>query len=125
MNAAMQRAMILHDQRRYADAERELKQVLAADPQNAHAHALLGLCLAEQRRYREAMGEAEQAVGLEAHVPYGHSVDAQVLSDRNHGKAARAAIKEALRLNSFDPDYYAMLAGIELGERQWPAALEA
>jgi tetratricopeptide (TPR) repeat protein len=125
MNAAMQRAMILHDQHRYADAERELKQVLAAEPQNAHAHAMLGLCLMEQRQYKEATAEAEQAVGLEPHVAFGHYVHASVLAHRNHGKAARAAIKEALRLESFNPSYYAMLASIEFDERQWPAALEA
>jgi len=125
MNAAMQRAMILHDQHRYADAERELKQVLATDPHNAHAHALLGLCLVEQRQYKEATAEAEQAVGLEPADAFGHYVHAKVLAERNHTKAARAAIKEALRLESYNPGYYAMLASIEFAERQWPAALEA
>ncbi len=125
MNAAMQRAMILHDQHRFADAERELKQVLAADPHNAHAHALLGLCLVGQRQYREATAEAEQAVGLEPDVAFGHFVHAKILAERNHTKAARAAIREALRLDSFNPSYYAMLASIEFDERQWPAALDA
>jgi tetratricopeptide (TPR) repeat protein len=125
MNAAYERALILHDQHRYADAERELKQVLTDDPRNAHAHAMLAMCLAEQRRFREATAEAEQAVGLEPFLPFAHYVHAKVLADRNRGKEARTAIQEALRLNSSDPNYYAMLARIELDERKWQSAVDA
>jgi tetratricopeptide (TPR) repeat protein len=35
------------------------------------------------------------------------------------------AISEALRLDSWDANYFALLAAIQLSERQWPAALEA
>ena len=125
MNASYERALILHDQRRYADAETELKQVLAAEPDNAHAHAMLAQCLAERGELVAANAEADQAVGLAPHFAFGHYVRARVLTDRRRYEEARPAIREALRLESFNPSFYAALARIEMEQRRWPAALDA
>ncbi|HSU69258.1 MAG TPA: tetratricopeptide repeat protein [Tepidisphaeraceae bacterium] len=123
MNVAYQRALILHQQRRFADAERELKEVLSSDPHNAQAHAMLGLCLLERNEYQQANSEADQAVGLEPDLSFAHYVRARVLSDRNRLEEAGAAINEALRLDSFNPDSYALQASIRFAQRRWPDAL--
>ena len=125
MDGSYQRALLLHGQRRYADAEREFKQVLLADPHHADAHAMLALCLAEQKRLPEATEEADAAIGLAPHSAFAHYARSRIMSDRQRYDEAESAITEALRLNSFDPDYYAMLASIRLATRCWPAALEA
>lgn len=125
MDGSYQRALLLHGQRRYADAEREFKQVLLADPHHADAHAMLALCLAEQKRLAEASGEADAAIGLAPHSAFAHYARARVMADRQRYEEAESAITEALRLNSFDPDYYAMLASIRLATRRWPSALDA
>ena len=125
MNPAYQRALLLHQQRRFADAERELKEVLGSDPHNASAHAMLGLCLAERKELQQASAEAEAAVGLEPDLSFAHYVRARVFSDRNRPEEAGAAINEALRLDSFNPDYYAMQAGIRFSQRRWPDALNS
>jgi tetratricopeptide (TPR) repeat protein len=125
MNPIYQRAMILFEQRRYGDAERELKQVLSGDPHDAHAHAMLGLCLAERKDYAGATSEADAAVGLEPALPFAHYVRALVLTDRNRFDEAATAIHDALRLDPFNPDFYALQARIRFAQRRWPAALEA
>lgn len=125
MNGSYERALLLHHQRRYADAEREFKQVLVADPHNADAHAMLALCLVEQKRLPEATAEADAAVGLAPHVAFGHYARARVMSERQRFDEAEIAVGEALRLNSFEPDYYSMLAGIRMSRRRWADALEA
>jgi tetratricopeptide (TPR) repeat protein len=125
MNSSYERALLLHQQRRYGDAEQELKEVLSTDPHNAHAHAMLSLCLAERNDFAQATAEADAAVGLAPDLSFAHYVRSIVLYNRNRPEEAGAAINEALRLDSFNPDYYAQLARIRLNQRRWPDALEA
>ena len=54
MNVPFQRALILHQQGRHAEAERELRQSLAADPHDPYAHGLPALCPAEQKKFDDA-----------------------------------------------------------------------
>ena len=123
--AHFQRAMILHQQRRFGDAERELRQALAAQPSNAEMHAMLALCLAELQRLPEATDEAKQAIGLAPDLPFAHYVLASVMFDRNRYEEALVAANEALALNPHSPPFLALLAAIYFALRQWPAALEA
>jgi tetratricopeptide (TPR) repeat protein len=125
MNSSYERALLLHQQRRYGDAELELKQVLAGDPHNAHAHAMLSLCLAEREDFAQATAEADAAVGLAPDLAFAHYVRSIVFYNRNRPEEAGAAINEALRLDSFNPDYYAQQARIRMTQRRWPDALEA
>ena len=41
---SVQRGQLLYQQSRFDMAEAELRQALAAEPQDAYAHALLALC---------------------------------------------------------------------------------
>ncbi|HET6246593.1 MAG TPA: tetratricopeptide repeat protein [Tepidisphaeraceae bacterium] len=125
ISAHFQRAMILHEQRRYDDAERELRLALASDPSNAEMHAMLALCLAELKRLPEATEEAKQAVGLGPDNPFTHYALAQVLAERNRPEEALTAINQALGLNPHNPSYLSLLAAIYYNLRQWPAALQA
>ena len=64
MNPNLERAILLYQQSRYDMAAEELRQSLAAQPQDPYSHALLGLCLAHQEQYQEATAEAHQAIRL-------------------------------------------------------------
>jgi len=125
MDPSYQRALLLHQQRRYEDAERELKQVLSGDPHNAEAHAMLGLCMAHRNAYVEASAEADAAVGLAPDLPFAHYAKAAVLLQRDRYDEAAAAIHEALRLNSFSADYYEMQGRIRFAQRRWRDTLES
>ncbi|HEX4795750.1 MAG TPA: tetratricopeptide repeat protein [Humisphaera sp.] len=123
--AAVRRAMILHEHRRYADAERELRQGLAMEPSHSGAHAMLALCLAEQDRLAEATEEAAAAIHSAPDDPFTHYAMAHVLFKRNHVEEAIAAISQAIALNPYNPAYFALLSALQFEKRQWPAALAA
>jgi tetratricopeptide (TPR) repeat protein len=123
-NPRFQRALILQQQHRYADAAAELRQVLAGDPHDPGAHALLALCLVEQEDLKGATGEAQQAVGLAPDLPMAHYALGLTLLRRNWLDEAKAAAQECVRLDAFNPAHFALLAAIEMEGRNWPAALE-
>jgi tetratricopeptide (TPR) repeat protein len=125
MNASLQRGLLLYQQSRYEQAETELRQALGADPHDAHAHALLALCLGEREKFDEATVEARQAIHLSPDFSFAHYAHARVLYERNHYPEAQAAIEEAIRLDSTDADYFSMLAGIHFDQKRWQAALDA
>ncbi len=64
MGAHYERAQVLIRQKRYAEAERELREELAENPHAGRAHAFLGHCLAQQKRMREAVEAGEEGVRL-------------------------------------------------------------
>ncbi|MBX3014516.1 MAG: tetratricopeptide repeat protein [Caldilineaceae bacterium] len=123
--SAMERALLLLQQRRFDMAEKELRQALAVDPDQFAAHAWLSLTLMEMRRLDEAVVEAEQAVHLAPDHPYGYSVLSRVLLQQNQFPRAEKAIAEAIRLNPQEADYFALLATIFSSQQQWAKALAA
>jgi tetratricopeptide (TPR) repeat protein len=125
MNQNFHRAVLLLQQSRHDLAEGELRQALAAEPGDAHAHALLALCLAHGEQFKEATEEAQQAIHLAPDFSFAHYALARILHDRAREDEAIPAINEAIRLDPSDADYLALLAQIQLAERRWPAALEA
>ncbi len=125
INPNLQRALLLLQQSRHEQAEGELRQALAHEPQDAYPHALLALCLTQREKFEDATAEAQQAIHLAPDFPFAHYAHARVLYDRNHYPEARAAIEEAIRLDSTDADYFALLAMIHFDEKRWPEALAA
>ena len=124
-SSASQRALILQQQGRYAEAEREWRQVLGLNPHDGHAHALLALCLAARKDYGQASREADAAVGLAPDEPFAHYVRGKVLYDRNYYDQAAEAVGQAVRLDPFDADYLWLLSAIRFEQRRWPDALGA
>ncbi|MBI5817875.1 MAG: tetratricopeptide repeat protein [Verrucomicrobia bacterium] len=125
MNAARERAILLFQQKRHELAEKELRQLLTAEPHDAHAHALLALCMANQKKFEEAIAEARQSVHLAPDFGFAHYAVACVLYDQDKNAEAEAAIQEAIRLEPNDADYFALLAGIRCDLRRWDEALAA
>ncbi len=121
-STAYARALLLLQQGRPADAERELRQLLAEQPQHAMAHAMLARCLTEQDRLDEAQENAKQAIGLAPDESMTHYVLSLVYFARNRLEEAGEAIVEAIRLDPDDPDLQAMLAQILVQERRWADA---
>jgi tetratricopeptide (TPR) repeat protein len=125
MNPNLERGVLLYQQSRHEMAEGELRQALAAEPEDAYAHALLALCLSHREQFEPATAEAQQAIHLQPDFSFAHYAHARVLYDRNHYKEALAAIQEAIRLDCDDADYFSLLAGIHFDQQRWRDALEA
>ncbi|WP_068921565.1 tetratricopeptide repeat protein [Planobispora rosea] len=98
----IERARTLLKLRRPAEAERELRGVLARDPEHAEAHALLGVTLAEQRMPSEAVAEAREAVRLAPDQWFPHYVAGQIHLMAGRPGDAIAALRAALAI---EPEY--------------------
>ena len=125
MNSNLEQAWILYRQSRYDLAERLLRQQLAADPDDATAHAYLGLVLLARKRDEEATREAELAVHLSPEFSYAHYAVAYTLYNRNRPNEALAAVGEAIRLTPENAGYAALLSEIQYDREDWRASLAA
>ena len=88
MSSPFDRALLLFQQSRFDLAEKELHAVLAADPHDAFAHSLLGLCLAHREQFKEATDEAVQAIHLAPDFPHAHYALASIYHDRHRNDEA-------------------------------------
>jgi tetratricopeptide (TPR) repeat protein len=119
------RAWLLQTQGRYELAEKEWRRVLAADPDDAVAHACLGLCLCERKRWQEAGDEAERAIALAPDSGFPHYARARVMLVRDRHEQALASAVQAIRLDLENAEFRA-LHGAILGDlERWSEALDA
>jgi tetratricopeptide (TPR) repeat protein len=125
MQGVLARAMLLFDQGRYDLAEQEARRLLAEEPDDAYAHALLGLCLLKRQDWSQALREVSEAVRLGPDVAYTHYVAGHVLLAADRHAQAMDAANAAIRLDPADPAHYGLLAAIHLDKRQWREALAA
>jgi len=125
MNPNLERALLLFQQSRHELAENELRQALAADPHDAYAHSLLGLCLAKREHFDDATAETRQAIHLAPDFSFAHYAHASVLDDRNRFAEALTAINEAIRLEPEDAGYHVLLGSIHFQDCRWREALNA
>ena len=63
MNIHLERGKLLLTQNRSSEAEKEFKQALAADPNNAIAMALLAECYIDAQKYAEALEMSSESSG--------------------------------------------------------------
>jgi tetratricopeptide (TPR) repeat protein len=120
-----ERAQVLVNQGNYESAERELRQVLAAQPDYASAHALLAICLSGREKYAEATQAIQQAITLSPDFAGFHYIYSEILYNQSKLIEAKSAIAEALRLDPEDPDHYSRLANIEYDQGKYTKALKA
>lgn len=118
------RVQFLLSHNRYAEAEAELRRIIAADPENAHAYSLLAITFNKQGKHPEAIRAAVRAVSLDAGVPFAHYILACCYADGGQKALAHRAIGEAIRLDPDDADYRSLLAGLHLNGKNWNEALE-
>jgi tetratricopeptide (TPR) repeat protein len=125
MSHRLDRAQLLLQQSRPADAERETLLALAEDPESARGHAYLALSRIDQQKNTEALAAAQRAVSLSPDDAFSHHIHAVVLHRLDREKEAFTAIEEAIRLDPENESHFAVLASIHLAMRDWPAALAA
>ncbi len=116
---------MLLEMRRPADAERELRGVLAQEPQHVTAHSFLALALVQQGDVAEGVAEAHEAVRLAPDQWLTHYMAGQVYQHAGRPDEAMAAINVSLAL---EPEYapaWELLARAHLGKGEWPQTAEA
>jgi Flp pilus assembly protein TadD len=123
MDNYIRRAILLIEQNRFPDAEKELIKALAADPEEALAYALLGECLIQQDKGKDALEMAKQALNYDASNPYHHSVLAKAYWSLKDYKNALTAIEAAIEIEPYDSHFYYLRGNIAYAQRNWDFAL--
>jgi len=125
MTAAGERARVLmFELRRPAEAEKVIREGLAASPGDAYLLCLLSHSL---RRQGDAEGAAAEARAAAAAAPdwgYAHATVAWALEKTDAAAAARA-FAEAIRLQPDVAEYYAGLSQVRLNTGDYAVALAA
>jgi tetratricopeptide (TPR) repeat protein len=133
----LRRASMLLEQRRYEDAQAELRRLLADDPQHVYAHALLSLALSSDDRignkarspeHRQqlmtATNHAELAIAADPNDAIGFYALATSYLRRGDYSAAIGAGRSAIALDPYDADNYRVVAAALWQSRKFTEALE-
>jgi tetratricopeptide (TPR) repeat protein len=123
--ASLERARGLLDLRRPAEAARELRGVIAQDPQHPTAHALLAVALIERGEVAEAAAEADEAVRLAPDFWFTHYTAGQVYHRTRRPDRALPAIEASLALSPEHAPTWELLARVRVQSEQWAEAAQA
>jgi tetratricopeptide (TPR) repeat protein len=87
-------AYLMH---RYAEAEADIRQTLALDPNYAQAHVKLGMIEIQQHRYPEAIASIKRSIDLGMFYPYAAAALAQAYGGAGDRAAAAGVIDDLKR----------------------------
>ena len=110
--------------RRYAEAERELRQILSTDPNDGYAMSLLALCRGEQGQTDEAISMIQTAIGLYPFMHFYHYLYALFLYRQENFPESEKKLLDAIAIEPDNAEYFGLLGSIRLNQKQWDAALE-
>lgn len=121
----LEKIQLLLQQSRFDLAETELQKLLASEPNNAGAYAMLSLVYGETERYKEAIEAAQEAIGLEPDDYFTHYVLGLAYAGNRQFKEAESAAGEARRMMPIESSIYALLAQINYAQERWEKALQS
>ena len=118
--------LLVHTQQ-YNDAEIQLKQALAAEPDSVMANTSMGLVKMKQRNFPEAKRFLERAIALDgksafAHYNYAFALSREGLDEFGYAQnytpetaaKMRASLAKAIELNPQFPESYRLLGFVSL-----------
>ncbi|MCA2183653.1 tetratricopeptide repeat protein [Nonomuraea cavernae] len=122
---AIERARALLELRRPAEAERELRGMLARQPEHPGAHSLLALALSAQGSTAEAIAEASEGVRLAPEHWLTHYLAGQVYCRARLADQAIAALQASLALSPDEASSWELLARAHVLKAQWHQVADA
>jgi tetratricopeptide (TPR) repeat protein len=115
---------ILIQQKKFADAEKILGELLKEDANNVHFLYLLADANLQQNKLDKAHNIINHAIGLSPDTPQLFYMKSCVAIQQNNLSEAETNIHQALELDPLDADYFALLASIQLGRKKYEEALK-
>lgn len=119
---ALQRASLLLDQHRPAEAEQILRDALQRSPDASILYFLLAQCRVLQKDPEQALPLLDAALMREPEDASYHCVRGHVLMDLGRQDEARDALDEALRLEPAHPEAWRARARLHLERTEWTEA---
>lgn len=114
MTASIYEARIAINQGNPSRAVMLLQEILTNDPENAHAHAYMSLCLLIQNKRYGCLEEAKRALNLAPELAMAHAVHAAALTKLDDLPAAKKALAKALELDPYDINALELKCGVAL-----------
>lgn len=119
----LERASQLVTLKRYQEAEKYIKDVLAAEPQNTNALILLAVCKTELKQHKEALASIKAALAQEPTNPEVLHIYSFILFNKDEYSESEKYINGAILFDPQNADYFALLANIKLQKKEWESAL--
>jgi serine/threonine-protein kinase len=110
--------VVLYDQRKLPEAEKEFREALCLRPDYPEAHNNLGLVLRDQRKLPEAEKEYREALRLRPDFALAHINLGNVLRDQRKLPEAEKEYREALRLRPHNPEAHNNLGIVLYDQRK-------
>lgn len=120
-----ERAFQLIQVKRYQEAEKYIREILVAEPQNADAHILLAICKTKLDALPEALASAKTALGLEPTNAYILYILGLIYLEMDKIKEAEQHVNSALAFDPVNADYFGLLANVQLQKKEWQLSLDA
>ncbi|MBN1118410.1 MAG: tetratricopeptide repeat protein [Bacteroidales bacterium] len=122
-NNILSRAHVLVEQKRYEDAEREIRNYLATDPQSSEAFKLLAIVFLETKRPDEAETVLRNTLNSEPNDDFIYYLLGRVSLVRKELNEASKLLNQAVALNPMNADYYGVLSSIKEMQKEFKAML--
>jgi len=120
---SFEKIFLLLDQGRFKLAEKELRTIAAADPDNAVLHSLLALSLLGQEKIKDASAESKRALSIDADDAFIYHIESLCRMGLGKYREAQKAVQNALQRDPEEPSYYGTAAKIEGLLKNWKEML--
>jgi tetratricopeptide (TPR) repeat protein len=114
---------ILMQQKKYAEAEQILRDLLSQDSSNVEYLALLSEINLQQERFDIARTLINNAIGITPDAPYLYHTKSRISLAREDYNDAENSVKTAIELDPNDADFYALLGYIRLERKDFKDSL--
>jgi tetratricopeptide (TPR) repeat protein len=115
---------ILIQQKKFAEAEKILSDLLVNDSNNAYYLSLLAEVNMQQGKFDQANTIIDNAIGLSPYSSYLFYIKSRIALQQDHLGEAEQYINQAIAADPNVSDYFALLASIKLGRKEFSAALD-
>jgi tetratricopeptide (TPR) repeat protein len=119
----LSKVSILIQQRKFAEADHILKELLAQDPNDIHYLSLLAEVNLQQDKFDAARKIIDNAIGLSPGSPHLFYIKARIAIQQDKFDEAESLILQATKLDPGDADYFALLANVKLARKKYEEAL--
>lgn len=120
----LQRAALLLEQGRTADAEAAVRKALEQEPQSAEALALLTRCLFAKRDFDLGLQTIVQAIANNPYNSFYFYLLGYAHYRKDNFEAAIKNLNKAIEISPYAAEYFGLLAYIFIEQKKWQAALE-
>lgn len=115
---------ILIQQKKFAEAEKILSDLLTEDSNNIYFLSLLAEVNLQQDKFDKAGSIIDNAIGLSPDDSHLFYIKCRISIQQDKLNDAEKNINQAIELDPYYADYFALLANIKLGRKQFEEALE-